>query len=244
MTSTALPSTSTAPPAEGQRLIRPLGEQIIIRTLPPSSVGSIIIPDAAKRISYGSAAKSGRVSDELQYVNRRLFEQMTECLRLLCAGNPIDDSDWEFLRDLHKRADKQLLPKVAPGIPTASGEAMNFVEAEVIAVGPGRRVKGDPDLFLELLDCLQQWYDVSHSAPFSDTCELLERAKTSLHSLVPLSVEPGDRILYHPAVQSFDRKIASELLGLPAEAECYIVNERTSVLAVLERADSETEVRG
>lgn len=168
---------STVPPAEGQTIIRPLGirplgEQIIIRTIPPSLVGSIIIPDSAKGQNH-----------------------MGE-----------------------------------------KGDFVHFVEAEVIAVGPGRRVKGDPDLFLELVDCLQRWHDVSHSAPFSDTCELLERAKNSLHGVIPPQVKPGDRILYHPAVQRFDRKIDPLLLGLVPEGdEEYFIIREESVLAILEQ---------
>jgi hypothetical protein len=54
-------------------------------------------------------------------------------------------------------------------------------------------------------------------------------------TLIPLQVKPGDRILYHPSVQSFDRRIPAELLGLPSTEECYICNEQTSVLAILER---------
>jgi hypothetical protein len=38
---------------------------------------------------------------------------------------------------------------------------------------------------------------------------------------IPLEVKSGDRILYHPAVQSFDRKINPELIGLkPEEGDC------------------------
>jgi hypothetical protein len=62
----------------------------------------------------------------------------------------------------------------------------------------------------------------------------LRRASDKNHC-IPLQVKPGDRILYHPSVQSFDRKIPAELLGLPSTEECYICNEQTSVLAILDR---------
>jgi hypothetical protein len=56
-TAAALPQASTVTEARiPHRFIRPLGEQIIIRTIPPLSVGSIIVPDSAKRITHKQAA--------------------------------------------------------------------------------------------------------------------------------------------------------------------------------------------
>ena len=174
MTSPAHFSASPAPTLESQRLrtIRPLGEQIIIRVFPPSSVGSIIIPDSAK----GSTHQGEK------------------------------------------------------------GDLVHFVEAEVVAVGPGRRGK-DSKLIEHLTDCCKTWMnaqETDHAQLALNTYELIMRSENR-DSPIPLQVKPGDRILYHPAVQSFDRKIPAELLGLPTTEECYICNEMTSVLAVLER---------
>jgi co-chaperonin GroES (HSP10) len=162
----ALPQASTAPEARIQRLIRPLGEQIIIRVFPPSSVGSIIIPDSAK----GSTHQGEK------------------------------------------------------------GDLVHFVEAEVVAVGPGKRGK-DSRLMQDMADLLRAFQEDSTTQ--LDVELLLERFDRG--ELIPLTVKPGDRILYHPAVQSFDRRIDPELLGLPASEECYICNEMTSVLAILEK---------
>ena len=169
-------------------MIHPLGEQIIIRTIKPDSVGSIIIPDSAKAIT-----KSGESS---------LTNQL------------------------------------------------NFVEAEVIAVGPGKRSK-DPGFAAEVtkfLRCLLLDIEQSRSrkvehlmitedVPFVET--LLARAEN--HHREPLTVKPGDRILYHPAVQKFDRQIDPELIGLRSgEGECFIIREE-SVLAILEEERSATQ---
>jgi co-chaperonin GroES (HSP10) len=163
----ALPQASTATEARIQRLIRPLGEQIIIRVFPPSSVGSIIIPDSAK----GSTHQGEK------------------------------------------------------------GDLVHFVEAEVVAVGPGRRGK-DSHIVSDLAYGLQAL--AAGMLDKTDYDRLLKRAERR-DFLIPLQVKPGDRILYHPAVQSFDRRIDPELLGLPASEECYICNEMTSVLAILEK---------
>jgi co-chaperonin GroES (HSP10) len=161
-----LPQVQTASEARIPRQIRPLGEQIIIRVIPPLSVGSIIIPDSAK----GSTHQGEK------------------------------------------------------------GDLVHFVEAEVIAVGPGKRGK-DSRLTQDMADLLRAFQEDSTAQ--LDVEPLLERFDRG--ELIPLQVKPGDRILYHPSVQSFDRKIPAELLGLPATEECYICNEMTSVLAVLER---------
>jgi co-chaperonin GroES (HSP10) len=164
----ALPQVSTANEARIPRQIRPLGEQIIIRVIPPLSVGSIIIPDSAK----GSTHQGEK------------------------------------------------------------GDFVHFVEAEVVAVGPGRLGK-DPTLLTEMAAVLEGLYNGLLASPFRMRVPaLLERA--TVNARIPLQVKPGDRILYHPSVQSFDRKIPAELLGLPATEECYIVSEQTSVLAVLD----------
>jgi co-chaperonin GroES (HSP10) len=167
-TSTAHFSESAAPALESQRQIRPLGEQIIIRVLPPSSVGSIIIPDSAKGSTHQGEG----------------------------------------------------------------GSLVHFVEAEVIAVGPGRRRK-DPQLMEDMVEFFRAFFgeDSTIQVPYDDFIDRFENRNTPL----PLEVKLGDHILYHPAVQSFDRKIDPALIGLPQDAECYICNEQTSVLAVLER---------
>jgi co-chaperonin GroES (HSP10) len=233
---TALPQSSTVPiepanPKTPMCPIRPLGEQIIIRTIPQQKVGSIIIPESAKRISYQGASK-GAPSDELQYVNRRLFEQMTETLRMIVAGVPMDDSDIEWLTDLHKRAQKQILPRAAKAIPNTSGEAINFVEAEIMAVGPGKRVH-DPQLLRDMVAMLSDWrmgLRISEFAGLDDrTTALL--GKFCAHQRQPLSVKPGDRILYHPAVQRFDREI-THLMNDEPERRWFIIREE-SVLGIV-----------
>ena len=146
------------------RSIQPLGEQIIIRTIPKDSIGSILIPDSAKGITM-------------------MGEKGAE-------------------------------------------DAVHFVEAEVVAVGPGKRGKGDPTLVGELAEALDRVTNQDRSA-VDGTWALIERARNP-QERIPLIVKPGDRILYHPAVQKFDRKV--EGLG---EGEFYIILEN-SVLAVIE----------
>jgi co-chaperonin GroES (HSP10) len=230
-TAAALPQPETGATSPIQtRMIRPLGEQIIIRTIPPLSVGSIIVPDSAKRITHqGTEEGPGTGSDELQYVNRWLFEDMTESMKRIAAGVPISETDKELLKDLAMRAKKSLLPKTETGIIPSSGEGLNFVEAEVIAVGPGRRAY-DPLLMQDARDFFLAFAeDSTIQVPYDD---FLERFSVCRQ---PLSVKPGDRILYHPAVQRFDREIDPESVGLPAGERCFIINEMTSVLAVIER---------
>jgi co-chaperonin GroES (HSP10) len=158
------------------RTIKPLGEQIIIKALPPDRVASIIIPDSAKAIT-----KTGESS---------LTNQL------------------------------------------------NFVEAEVIAVGTGKRAH-DPGLVDELIELLGYFHaPLAHSRSPHPTriANALHRARK--HHRVPFSVKPGDRILFHPSVQKFDRKIEPHLLGF-SEGEFYIIREE-SILAVLD-ADQEQD---
>jgi co-chaperonin GroES (HSP10) len=178
-TAAALPQPKTgATPVIQTRMIRPLGEQIIIRTIPPLSVGSIIVPDSAKGITM--------------------------------------------------MGDK------------GASDAVHFVEAEVIAVGPGKRGK-DRRVFDEMVRILEGWNaaaDFDAATGFMldlpiPVDKLLELAKRDYR--IPPLVKPGDRILYHPAVQRFDREIDPESIGLPAGERCFIVSEMTSVLAVIER---------
>ncbi len=183
--STALPQPETGASLVSQthRSIRPLGEQIIIRVLPPKSVGSIIIPDSAK----GST---------------------------------------------HQGED---------------GSLVHFVEADVIAVGPGKRGKRETLLpsLIHLLNDIAAYLDGfaagigtqdsqrSDSLYWSDISRRWA-TRASEDTLIPLQVKAGNRILYHPAVQSFDRKINPELIGLkPEEGDCYIIGEH-SVLAILD----------
>lgn len=166
------------------RTIKPLGEQIIIKALPPDSIGSIIIPDSAKAIT-----KTG----ESTLTNQ-----------------------------------------------------LNFVEAEVIAVGTGKRAK-DPGLLADLVDALE-YLNERRGMPIGFHCDglplrrvnvesILERARK--HHRIPFSVKPGNRILFHPSVQKFDRKIDSHLLGF-SEGEFYIIREE-SILAVLDEYEQERD---
>jgi co-chaperonin GroES (HSP10) len=236
--SAALPQPETGATLVIQtRMIRPLGEQIIIRTIPPLSVGSIIVPDSAKRITHqGTEEGPGTGSDELQYVNRWLFEDMTESMKRIAAGVPISEEDKELLKDLAMRANKSLLPKTETGIIPSNGQGLNFVEAEVIAVGPGKL--GHDSTILEELALMLELgrsasVDLGNEPELSRVNELVMRARYPQRQ--PLSVKPGDRILYHPAVQRFDREIDPESVGLPAGERCFIISEMTSVLAVIER---------
>lgn len=122
-----------------------------------------------------------------------------------------------------------IVPDSAKGI-TMMGEkgaqdAVHFVEAEVVAVGPGKLAK-DPELLLELTETLRR-ITAGNSPPPEDLSQLIHRAERP--SRVPMNVARGDRILYHPSVQKFDRKV--EGLG---EGEYFIIREE-SVLAVIER---------
>ena len=167
-------------------MIQPLGNQIIIRTLPPESWKGIIIPATAQ------------------------------------AATITGDKGAE--------------------------DAVHFVEAEVLAVGPGERVH-DSKLVDDLVYALRKvrGYIVDHKIPFTleastraladltgllvdcDDARLIERAHNP--GRVALSVKAGDRVLYHPAVQKFDRQIDGRALGL-GDGDLYIVGEH-SIMAVL-----------
>lgn len=151
-------------------MIQPLGNQIIIRTLPPVAWKGIIIPDSVKK----SATITGDKGAE---------------------------------------------------------DAAHFVEAEVLAVGPGERVH-DSTLVDDLAFALQ-YVRGRADAPGDVVINydaLVERAKNP--GRVALSVKAGDRVLYHPAVQKFDRQIDGQALGF-GDGDFYIIGEH-SILAVLE----------
>ena len=170
-------STRQAISKRAHRMIHPLGEQIIIRTIKPDSVGSIIIPDSAKAIT-----KTGESS---------LTNQL------------------------------------------------NFVEAEVIAVGPGKRQRGDATLLDDLVRKVDQ-LAMHNQGAVEGVQSLLDRAKRTTR--IPMNVKPGDFIFFHPAVQQFDREIPPELIGLdPTKGKCYIIRE-DSILAVRnERSATQTD---
>ena len=123
----------------------------------------------------------------------------------------------------------------------SDGAAVHFVEADVIAVGPGRR-RQDPVLPREMAFVLRE---LLGGATFSDSGNepgtvpramvnaLIERALNPPPRLTP-SVKPGDHILFHPAVQSFDRELQEDLLDPDdREGKYYIIRE-DSILAVIE----------
>lgn len=111
-----------------------------------------------------------------------------------------------------------------------SEDAVNFVEAIVIAVGPGKRSQGDPKLVDDLWNALLGFPKEVFFNTFIDRPDAIRRLGERVHetSRLPLTVKPGDRILYHPSVQKFDRKVGG--LG---EGEYFIILEN-SVLAILE----------
>lgn len=114
---------------------------------------------------------------------------------------------------------------------------INFVEAEVVAVGPGMRIK-DSKLFDDMADAIQGSLRL-HPTPSDEWRRQLRETATTLNDRlnaetferIPLTVKPGDRILYHPAVQRFDRNISGALSEL--EGNCFIIRE-DSILAVIE----------
>ncbi len=148
-------------------MIQPLGNQIIIRTLPPESWKGIIIPDSSR----GSTIVGAKGAED----------------------------------------------------------AVHFVEAEVIAVGPGMQSKGDLHLADDMAYALQR--AVIGELPREEYDRLLDRAEHR-YERIPVSVKPGDRVLYHPAVKSFDREIDGEQLGF-GKGDFYICGEH-SIMAVLE----------
>ena len=231
-TAAALPQLSTATAVSAKLSvsnIRPLGDQIIIRLIQPEQVGSIIVPDSAKRITHqGEDNSPGSGSEELQYVNRWFFEDMTETMKRFAAaerspGILISDADRELLKDLVFRANRALLPKNTTGIIPQNGAGLNFVEAEVVAVGPGRRTH-DPQLHEDLVSFVTGFF-AGNRLSQREGAELLERASVSQR--IPLSVKVGNHVWYHPAVQRYDRQID---LG---DGETYFIIREESVLAVL-----------
>lgn len=104
-------------------------------------------------------------------------------------------------------------------------DAVHYVEAEVVAVGPGVRVKGDPQLLDDMHEALSAlFFDRQSTIDFAT----IESRFRKRDMRIPLAVKAGDRILYHPAVISFDREVDG--IG---EGKHYIIREN-SVLAVLE----------
>lgn len=159
------------------RDIQPLGEQIIIKTMPLESLGSILIPDSAKRHTL-----TGEKGAE---------------------------------------------------------DAVHYVEAEVVAVGPGKRQKGDRSLIPDMAYTLQQWRACSSALEYGDLCRMTDRLLAraeNVAGVLPMMVKPGDRILYHPAVQKFDRDITHLMQnGEPSSTgvKWFMIRE-DSVLAVIE----------
>ena len=146
------------------RSIRPLGDQIIIRTIPmEEKQNGIIIPDSARK----------------------------------------------------------------PTIKDGKGRDQHYVQAEVIAVGPGKRMKGDPKLIEDLAVALKACVNYPEYAGDLDIEALL--ARTRAVSRLPVAVKPGDGILYHPSVQGFDRRV-----DFGDGREYFIIGEH-SVLAVIKR---------
>lgn len=160
------------------RTIQPLGEQIIIRTIPQDSVGSILIPDSAKGITM--MGEKGAM------------------------------------------------------------DAVHAVDAEVVAVGPGKRQKGDQTLTDDLLYALNFVWDHKNNAEACDgypsrIADLHRRAENQ-GDRIPPQVKPGDKILYHPAVQKFDRDITEVMRnGNDVNGAKYFMIREESVLAVIER---------
>jgi len=153
-------------------------------------------------------------------------------------------------------------------------DAVHFVEAEVIAVGPGKRARGDKRLLDDLIIFAEVFaaetdmcihcnarYGTPHAAECdkqgiatldpevirsgaTTVCFMAERAKNQNTRIPPL-VKPGDRILYHPAVQRFDREITdlmnNEALNDPtipqpeaASGSRWFIIREESVLGILE----------
>jgi co-chaperonin GroES (HSP10) len=214
--------------------IQPLGEQIIIRTIPPDSVGSVLIPDTAKSITM-MGSKPG-VKVDAYVVDADLFKGALDVMRGVRRRD---------LQDLIRRAEKA--PTVAPR--DNPGDAVHFVEAEIVAVGPGKRQKGDPQLVRDLWDALLCMFaGLEKEVPEVRRHLLEERVETQGRRIRPL-VKPGDRILYHPAVQRFDREITHLMFqstppegSEPAEqvysnghsGSRYFIIREESVLAVIE----------
>lgn len=127
-------------------------------------------------------------------------------------------------------------------------DQLNFVEANVIACGPGKRGKGvvfieHARVFLmQLVDNISaslddetRDYSWMPDQAMSEAKRILKLADNETGRL-SLIVKPGDRILFHPSVQRFDREIDPESIGLPANSgRCFIIRE-DSVLGIIEGA--------
>jgi co-chaperonin GroES (HSP10) len=199
--------------------IQPLGEQIIIRTIPQDSVGSVLIPDTAKSITM-MGSKPG-VKVDAYVVDADLFNEMLNVTRGIKCRD---------LKGLIRRAEKA--PTVAPR--DNPGDAVHFVEAEIVSVGPGKRQKGDPQLVRDLWDALLCMFaGLENEVPEVRRHLLEERVETQGRRIHPL-VKPGDKILYHPAVQRFDREITHLMNGNAKPGEKYFIIREESVLAVIE----------
>lgn len=203
--------------------IQPLGEQIIIRTIPQDQVGSVLIPDTAKSITM-MGSKPG-VKVDAYVVDADLFKGM---LDVTCGIKRRD------LQDLIRRAEKA--PTVAPR--DNPGDAVHFVEAEVVAVGPGKRVR-DSRLCEDLLTALNALFMCSQVGSQNHT--ITDEVFDSLCARVqfkgrrqPILVKPADKILYHPAVQRFDREITHLMNGDGSPGSKYFIIREESVLAVIE----------
>lgn len=207
-------------------MIRPLGDQLIIRLIEPGSVGSIILPDSAKGITLLGSGSPHEVEDATDYlINARLFEEVIQALNEdRRAANPARQQKWrqEVAAKLEKA---RSMP-----IPNNLSNAVHFVEAEVVAVGPGRSSNGDPTLIADLVRKLDQ-LAMHDQGAVEGTQALIDRA-AKRNRLIPLSVRVGNRILFHPSVQRFDREIEPVLVG-EIEGRFFIIRE-DSVLAILE----------
>lgn len=211
-------------------MIRPLGEQIIIRLITPDSIGSIIIPDSAKGITLTGTGNPHEAKEATDYlVNAGLFEELVSTLKEDSrAASPAKQQSWR--QELAARLEKaRSMP-----LPSNLGNAVHFVEAEVIAVGPGRRGR-DETVFADMLYLLQQYFGSGHGGISPSRAEinaLIARAEDQ-NARQPPMVKVGSRIWFHPAVQRFDREIEPSLIGLPEGNRCFIIREE-SILAVLE----------
>jgi co-chaperonin GroES (HSP10) len=220
----ALPVAETADEASIQQKgfvlpIKPLGNQLIIRTLPPDSIGSILVPDSAKAMTL-TGSKETKAS---HYI--------------------IEADVYRGVKDIlqgHIRKDAGAIVRGFLGAKTNANQAnlndaVHFVEAEVIAVGPGKRFQ-DRTILKELAYCLENPEPLEPALLAS----LLKRARDPQMFMPPI-VQVGDLIHYHPAVQRFDRDITDIVLRYSDQREedlkgsrFFLIREE-SVLAVIER---------
>ena len=172
---------------------------------------------------------------DTKYVNRQLFEDMAAAFEKLVRGVPIMDADKAFLKELNREAQKAVLRRDMKTMMEEATEPLHFVEADVIACGPGKRGQ-DERLLADMVLCLGGLLSVRQPSSWTQHArDLIVRAE-DLNAIQPLSVKPGDRILYHPAVQKYDREIEPELVGLKPMigSKCFIIREE-SILGVVER---------